>query len=348
VKTAEGEINLEAPQLRDTEETYRSEFLRRIELLSPQLRQLVVEMYARGLSTRDIEEALRDKKSGKRLLSKDGVSELTEELWEEYERFCERDLSGYDVVYLFADAVFESLREQSGMKEAILCCWGINSSGHKVLLHLGLGNKESFQSWLEFFRHMVKRGLRIPLLVVSDGAPGLIKAVVECFSESKRQRCLFHKLGNIRNKLPEEAIDEVLPQIKAAYYQTDQEIARLYAAKIIETYTDKYPSAIKSFQEDFEACIQHMMFPAGHQKYITTTNLLERAFVEQKRRTKIIPRFFDEKSCLKLVYATMVRVSEKWRRVKMSEYDLAVLKNIKKLYGWKEDENGYISKETAA
>jgi transposase-like protein len=137
VKTAEGKINLEAPQLRDTEETYRSEFLRRIELLSPQLRQLVVEMYARGLSTRDIEEALRDKKSGKRLLSKDGVSELTEELWEEYERFCERDLSGYDVVYLFADAVFESLREQSGMKEAILCCWGITSSGHKVLLHLG-------------------------------------------------------------------------------------------------------------------------------------------------------------------------------------------------------------------
>ena len=185
-------------------------------------------------------------------------------------------------------------------------------------------------------------------MVVSDGAPGLIKAVVECFPESKRQRCLFHKLGNIRNKLPEEAIDEVLPQIKAAYYQTDQEIARLYAAKIIEAYADKYPSAIKSFQEDFEACIQHMMFPAGHQKYITTTNLLERAFVEQKRRTKIIPRFFDEKSCLKLVYATMVRVSEKWRRVKMSEYDLAVLKNIKKLYGWKEEENGYISKEAAA
>ena len=348
VKTAEGEINLEAPQLRDTEKIYRSDFLSKIELLSPQLRQLAVEMYARGLSTRDIEEALRDKKSGNRLLSKDGVSELTEELWEEYERFCERDLSGYDVVYLFADAVFESLREQSGMKEAILCCWGISSSGHKILLHLGLGNKESYESWLEFFRHMVKRGLRIPLLVVSDGAPGLIKAIVECFPESKRQRCLFHKLGNIRNKLPEEAIAEVLPKIKSGYYQTDPEIAKLYAAKLIDVYANKYPSAIKCFQEDFEACIQHMFFPAGHQKHITTTNLLERAFVEQKRRTKVIPRFFDEKSCLKLVYATMVRVSEKWRRVKMNEYDLVVLKNIKKLYGWKEEENGYISKEAAA
>ena len=91
-----------------------------------------------------------------------------------------------------------------------------------------------------------------------------------------------------------------------------------------------------------------MYFPVGHHKQIRTTNLLERAFLEQRRRTKIIPRFFDEKSCLKLVYATMVRVSKKWRRVTMNEYDLVVLKKIKKLYGWKEEENGYISKEAAA
>jgi putative transposase len=348
IKTAEGEIMLDAPQLRDTEECYRSEFLKKIDSLSPQLKRLVVEMYARGLSTRDIEETLRDEASGKILLSKDGVSELTEELWEEYERFCERDLSGYDVVYLFADGVYESLRQEVGMKEAILCCWGITSGGNKVLLRLGLGNKESFESWREFFRHMVNRGLRIPLLVVSDGAPGLIKAVAECFPESKRQRCLFHKLMNIRNKLPQDAIDEVLPQIRSAYYQTDPEIARLYASKVIDAHAKQYPSAIKCFQEDFEACIQHMYFPAGHQKHLTTTNLLERSFVEQKRRTRVIPRFFDEKSCLKLVYATMVRVSQKWRRVKMSDYDLSVLRNLKDLYGWKENEDGFISKKAAA
>jgi putative transposase len=109
LKTAEGEVVLDAPQLRGTEESYRSEFLKRIEALSPQLKRLVVEMYARGLSTRDIEEALKDAETGRILVSKDGVSELTAELWEEYERFCERDLSGYDVVYLFADGVFESV-----------------------------------------------------------------------------------------------------------------------------------------------------------------------------------------------------------------------------------------------
>jgi len=348
LKTAEGKMRLEVPQVRGSEETYRSEFLKNLDGLTPGLRRLAVEMYARGLSTRDIEETLRDRETGKLLLSKDAVSELTEELWEEYERFCERDLSGFDVVYLFVDAVYESLRQMAGMKEAILCCWAITSGGHKVLLHIGLGNKESYHSWVEFFRHMQRRGLRMPLLVTSDGAPGLIKAIVECFPESKRQRCTFHKLQNIRNKLPQEVLDELYPKIRSVFYQTDAEIARMVAAKIIDEYAEKYPSAIKCFQEDFDSCIQHMAFPAGHQKHIMTTNLLERAFGEQKRRTKIIPRFFDEKSCLKLVYATMVRASQKWRRVKMSAFDLALLRNIRKLYDWEENGDGFISKKAVA
>jgi transposase-like protein len=348
LKTAEGKFHVAVPQVRGTEETYRSEILQNMAELSPGLKRLAIEMYARGLSTRDIEETLKDPETGELLVSKDAVSELTEEFWKEYETFCERDVSGFDVVYLFADAVYESLRQMAGMKEAILCCWAITSSGHKILLHIGLGNKESYDSWKEFFRHMQRRGLRMPLLVVSDGAPGLIKAIAECFPESKRQRCVVHKLKNIRNKLPQEVIDEVYPQIRSVFYQADTEIARMYAAKIIDEYTAKYPSAMKCFQEDFEASIQHMAFPAGHHKHIMSTNLLERAFGEQKRRTKVIPRFFDEKSCLKLVYATMVRTSQKWRRVKMSEYDLALLRNIRKLYAWEENDDGFISKRAVA
>lgn len=79
-------------------------------------------------------------------MRKDAVSELIEELWEEYERFCEQDLSGFDVVYVFVDAVYGSLRQLAGMKEAILCSLAITSSGHKILLHIGLGNKESYDS----------------------------------------------------------------------------------------------------------------------------------------------------------------------------------------------------------
>lgn len=347
IKTAEGKIDIEVPQLRDTEETYRSGLLSQMKTISPELERLAIEMYVRGLSTRDIEDALKDK-DGRRLLSKDSVSEITESLSEEYERFVSRDLSGYDVVYLFIDGVYESLRREAGFKEAILVAWGILSNGRKVLLHLSLGNKESYESWKQFFRNMIGRGLRMPLLIVSDGAPGLIKAIEECFPESKRQRCMVHKLRNIANKLPQNILEELMPKIRNIFNQTDKEIALMCAAKIIDEYAQKYPSAIKCFQEDLDSCLNFMLFPAGHHKHIRTTNLLERAFVEQKRRTKIIPRFLNEKSCIKLVYSTLIRVNEKWRRVKMSEYDLALLRNIRHLYGWKEYENGFISKKIAA
>jgi putative transposase len=82
LKTAEGKLHLEVPQVRGSEQTYRSDFLKNLDDLSPGLRCLAVEMYARGLSTRDIEETLRDRETGKLLLSKDAVSELTEEPWE--------------------------------------------------------------------------------------------------------------------------------------------------------------------------------------------------------------------------------------------------------------------------
>jgi transposase-like protein len=347
LKTAEGELEVAAPQLRDTEGTYRSEFLRNVGPLSSNLERLVIESYVRGLSTRDVEEMFRTL-DGKRLISKDGVSEITEELSKEYERFCNRDLSGYDVVYLFVDGVCESLRLEAGFKEALLCAWGILSNGRKVLLHIALGNKESYESWEQFFRDMSARGLRMPLLVISDGAPGLLKGIEDCFSGSKRQRCIAHKLRNISNKLPHYAHDEVMPKIRNVFYQTNKDVALLCVTKLIEEYAQKYPSAMKCLQDDLDNCLNFMLFPAGHHKHIRTTNLLERVFVEQKRRTKIIPRFLDEKSCLKLVYATLIRVSEKWRKVKMSEYDLTLLRNIRHLYGWKKSDDGFISKQRAA
>ena len=347
LKTAEGKLPIKVPQLRNIESPYRSKFLNHMSFHSEELERLAIEMYVRGLSTRDIQDTFVDE-SGRSFLSKDGVSQLTQSLYEEYERFSKRDLSGYDVVYLFIDGVYENMRLTLGAKEAILCAWGILSDGRKILLHLALGNKESYDSWRDFFRNMISRGLRMPLLVIGDGAPGLIRAIQECYPKSKRQRCLVHKLRNIACKLPKNVIQDIMPKIKSVYYQTDREVALIAATRLIEEYSDQYPSAIKCFQDDLESCLNFMEFPSGHHRYIRTTNLIERAFLEQKRRTKVIPRFMDEKSCLKLIYATLIRVSRKWRKISMSDLDLVLLKNIRKLYGFETDDSQFVSMKVAA
>lgn len=345
-KMPDGSVNIAAPQVRGLESPYRSFLLDRLPQMSERLKTLVIEMYARGLSTRDIEETLRNEK-GDLLISKSAVSNVTEALWEEYQTFAERDLSVYDVVYMFVDGVYESMRDSGGRKEAILAAWAICSDGRRRLLHLALGGKESEPACVAFFRDMIRRGLRAPLVITRDGAPGLQVAIERCFPQTKSQPCLAHKLRNVACKLPDSAPKEVMSQIKCSYYHSDPEVAKLLAQRVVEQYAKVYPSAIDCFQKDFDACIQYMQFPVGHHKYIRTTNLLERAFEEQKRRTKIIPRFFDETSCLKLVYATLIRASEKWQRVSMSDFDLTILRQIRALYGWK-DEDGWISKKIAA
>ncbi len=329
IRTAEGEMVVQVPQVRDVPVSYRSRLMSFLRGNSDVLERLAVEMYARGLSTRDIEDALQEA-TGDRLLSRTAVSQLTDVLWEEYGAFAQRDLSGFEVEYLFLDAVYESLREQGGGKEGVLCAWAVCADGRKVMLHLALGNKESYENWLDFLRDMVKRGLRAPVLVTTDGSPGLIRAVEEIFPHSLRQRCLAHKTRNVIGKVPDHARAEVKAAVQAAYYAPSQEVARMIAADVLETYQALYPSAMKSFQDDWEACIAYLRCPHVHHKRIRTTNLLERSFLEERRRTKVIPRFFTEKSCLKLVFATLWRASQRWQDVRMSDIERQQLRLLRR------------------
>jgi transposase-like protein len=268
-------------------------------------------------------------------LSKSAISQLNKRLWEEYEAFCQRDLSGYDVVYIFCDAVYEALRMYRSAKEGILVVWGILSTGKKVLLSLRLGNKERYEDWLEVFRDLRRRGLGDPVLGVTDGAPGLIKAFEEVFSNTLRQRCLVHKKRNVLNKVPDAEIGEVKAYLNSIYYAPDEATARILAEGFKEKYGGKYPSAVKSFEEDFEACIQHLRCPIGHRKSITTTNLIERSFLEEKRRSKVIPRFFDEKSGLALAYATLIRALHVWNRLHFSFEDQVKIMELREKLGHK-------------
>jgi putative transposase len=337
IRTAEGEMVVQVPQVRDAPVSYRSRLMSFLRGNSDVLERLAVEMYARGLSTRDIEEALQEA-TGDRLLSRTAVSQLTDVLWEEYEAFAQRDLSGFEVEYLFLDAVYESLREQGGGKEGVLCAWAVCADGRKVMLHLALGNKESYENWLDFLRDMVKRGLLEPVQITTDGSPGLIRAVEEVFPNSLRQRCLAHKTRNVTDKVPDSARAEVKAAVQAAYYAPNQEVARMIAADVLETYQALYPSAMKSFQDDWEACIAYLRCPRVHHKRIRTTNLLERSFLEERRRTKVIPRFFTEKSCLKLVFATLWRASQRWQDVRMTDIERQQLRLLRRELGLLNDQ----------
>jgi putative transposase len=334
LRTAEGRLEIRLPQVRGASQPFRSSLLSFLGEHTDVLHRLVTEMYARGLSTRDVEDAFTDA-TGECLISRTAVSEVTDSLWREYEAFSERDLAEFDIAYLFVDAVYESLRQQAGCKEAILVCWGICEDGRKVLLHLGLGNKESYEGWLDFFRSMQKRHLGIPLTITTDGAPGLLRAVSEAFPKSLRLRCWFHKMTNVLGKIPDKEHDLVRAHLRAIRDAATLESGQQAAAGFLKEFAARFPSAIKCFSDDLEASLAHLRLPEEHRKSCRTTNMIERSFVEERRRTKIIPGFLDEKSCLKLVFGTLIRAARRWQRVRVSELQLAQMERLRQELGQK-------------
>ena len=165
---------------------------------------------------------------------------------------------------------------------------------------------------------MTARGLKTPLLVITDGNPGILRGVEEIFPVALRQRCQKHKMNNILGKAPKEASKLLKEAIHEAFHAESYEEGLRIGREVIERFRDRFPSAMACLEEDLEASLQCLRFPQEHRKRIRTTNLLERLFGENRRRVKVIPHFFDEKAAMKLVYATLIATSKKWRGIRMT------------------------------
>lgn len=314
------------PQLRGLA-GWRSEVRQALSGRTEELERLAIEMYARGLSVRDIEAAFTDP-AGHSVLSRSAASRVAERLWEDYQEFATRSLAAIEVLYLFVDGVAERLH-LGQPREAVLCAWGIDATGAKHLLGLLPGTKEDTASAREFLRDLKARGLPDPILVASDGAGGLIRALEEVFPRSLRQRCLAHKMRNLQAKVPEERWREVIPQARAAYQAPSPTLARLAAEEFRKQWARELPAAVACFEEDFEACIAHLRLPIAHRRVTRTTNVLERLFGEERRRTKVIPHAFGERAVMKLMFAALLRASQTWRGIPINEFERRQLEQLR-------------------
>jgi putative transposase len=253
---------------------------------------------------RDVESLCEQAGLGK--LSKSTASRICEELKERFEAFQRRSLYDTRLVALFLDATFIAVRP-SGPKEGVLVAWGFTEAGERVLLSVSLGMRESYEDWQALGRDLIARGLGAPMLIVADGAPGLIKAIEQCWPASDRQRCCVHRARNLYAKLPESERERV----KQAYWRAlDDAINENDAKQRLQALAgelDKggFTAAAKCLSDDLDALVVHLRYPPRHRRRWRSTNLLERSLGEVKRRTKVMGRFPGEESCLTLVWAVL-------------------------------------------
>jgi putative transposase len=331
VQTAEGELEVQIPQVREAAETFASKlFPRTPKLLRTEpLKALVIGAFVRGLSMRDVESLCEQAGLGK--LSRSTASRICEELRERFEQFKRRSLYEVNVVALFLDATFVSVRP-TGPKEGVLVAWGFTDEGERVLLQVMLGMRESYEDWQALGRDLIARGLGAPMLIVADGAPGLTKAIEQCWPASDRQRCCVHRARNLYAKLPERERERV----KHAYWQAlDDAINERDAKQRLQTLVDQldkdgFIAASKCLADDLDALVVHLRYPTRHRRRWRSTNLLERSLGEVKRRTKVMGRFPGEDSCLTLVWAVLdLLITHETNGIRFNELERQRLKRIR-------------------
>jgi transposase-like protein len=307
VQTAEGEIIVAVPQVRDALTRFVSSTIPDTKAIvrTRPLEALVIGAYVRGLSDRDIESLARE--AGLGTISKTTVSRICRDLRDRYRAFRAKGLGEVRLLALFLDAIYLPVRPD-GPKEGVLVAWGFTTEGQRVLLDVCLGQRERLEDWLELGRGLTARGLRSPLLVVSDGAPGLIRAVAELWPDADRQRCGVHRLRNILAKLPKRP--GLHERVRAAYWAaldgaTTPEEAETDLRALVGELGGEFPSAAACLAEDLPALTVHLAYPLRLKRRLRSTNLLERSLEEVRRRTKVIGRFPGETSCLTMAWAVM-------------------------------------------
>ncbi len=337
IKTTAGPITLERPKLRGTEEAFASRLLGTEVTRTNALESLVIAGFVRGLSTRDVEATLAEALGEGAAVSRSTVSRICEQLRSDCEAWRQRDLSGLRLDYLYLDASNFRMHPTSEKAEPLLCAWGITTTGQKAFVGLAYGASESEAAWLDFLRDLVARGLQAPLLVISDGAPGLINAIKTVFGRSRRQRCLVHLAENVLAKAPERDHQKVKAAFWAIFNDIAAEpgeaavgVARERAATFASRYVKIYPAAVACVTKDLDALTAHLHFPVAHRERIRHTNLLERTFGESRRRVKVIGRLPGEESCVSLVWAVLDRASRGWRGLTMTPEGIRLLQDLRR------------------
>jgi transposase-like protein len=336
VKTTAGEVTLQRPKLRSTDQAFASRLLGKGVTRTNALESLVIAGFVRGLSVRDVEATLADALGPQATVSKSTVSRICEAIKEEFDAWKVRSLADIELEYLFADGSFFRMHP-GAPAEPVLVAWGITAAGKPVLLGLEPGNAESTDAWAGFFGGLKARGLGDPLLVISDGGAGLIGAIELCFADSLRQRCLVHRARNLLAKVPAHAQATIKAEYWAIFDDPDAtpgpaavaeatRRAGAFAAK----WRKLYPSAVACLQDDFQHLVTYLRFPAEHQGRIRHSNFIERTFGETRRRVKVIGRLPGERTCLSLVWAVLDRASRGWRGVQQTLGSIRLLADLRR------------------
>lgn len=298
---------------RTREKSFLPVGLKRFQRRAEEVSLLIREAFLRGISTRQVGRVVATITG--ETVSAQTVSKLTRDLDEAVRQFHQARLSD-DYVYLFLDGVSLRVRRPTGRKRVqMLVAYGIRQDGSRHLLAFLRSQGEGQADWEALLEDLYRRGLegRALQLILTDGCAGLAAAIRTVYPRVRHQRCWVHKMRNILEKARKCDYDEVKAGAQAIYLAKSRAQAEAAFRRFRSRWQRHYPGVVKRLGQDLPELLSFFAFPPHLWKKLRTTNVIERCFVEVRRRTRPMVCFVNVESVDRIIYSIFQRFNLEWK-----------------------------------
>ena len=319
-----GRLALKVPKLKGA--VFESAVIERYRRREQSVEESLIDMYLAGVSTRQVDD-ISQLLWGDRMPSQT-LSDKLKKVYEDIDSWRTRPLES-EYPYVFMDGVWHK-RSWGGHVEnvSVLVAIGVDSEGHREVIGVAEGMKEDGDSWEQFVRGMIERGLKGVRLVVGDRCAGLVSTVNSMLPKARYQRCMVHFMRNVLSKTPPTHRQWASAALKAIFAMESRESALAKAESVAaEMEARRLKAAANCLREGVGETTTYLLpeFPDGHRRRIRTNNMTERLNREIRRRTRVVGSFPDGNSALMLVCARIRYVTDnEWstrRYLDMSRFD---------------------------
>ena len=308
IKTEYGQTEINTP--RDREASFEPVVVPKRSHLSQGIENVIISLYAKGMSNADIEEQIAEVYDIE--ISSSTISNITNRITEDIVAWQNRPLEDvYMIVWL--DGIVFKVRENSKViHKTIYLAVGLNKEGRKEVLGLWLGKTESASFWMSVLTDLKARGVQDILITATDNLNGFTDTIKAVFPQSKTQICVVHQIRNSCRYVVSKDKKEFTKDMKEIYQAPSEKAAQAALKDFADKWESKYGYAIKSWRDNWDNLTVFFEFPVEIRKIIYTTNLIENLNGKIRKYTKNKLSFPTDQAVLKSVYLAVNEATKKW------------------------------------
>jgi transposase-like protein len=309
LKTSFGEVDIKVP--RDRKGEFEPELVKKQQTsLSGDIEEKILSMYAKGMSTTDIEGHIREIYGLE--ISDSAISRITDKILPAVREWQARPLASvYAVVYL--DAIHFHVRAEGQIvKKAVYIAIGLDMDGRRDVLGMYIGENESAKFWLTVLNNLKNRGVNDILIACVDGLTGFPSAIEAVYPRTELQKCVIHQIRNTTRFVSYKEIKPLMADLKRVYAAVDEQTALNELDRFEELWGKKYPKIGRSWRENWAGLSTYFKYPGEIRRIIYTTNTIEGFNRQLRKVTKAKPVFPTDDSLLKMLYLAPMDITKKW------------------------------------